>query len=79
LLQTGQTLASGGGWPHVQGEIKLWDLATTSERLAFADPHGVVYSLAFAPNGQTVATTGLGQSNAYARLGEGLLRHSCAG
>jgi WD40 repeat protein len=56
----GKTLASGGGWPHVPGEIKLWDLGMMSERLAFADPHGVVYSLAFAPNARTVVTTGMG-------------------
>jgi WD40 repeat protein len=58
----GKTLASGGGWPHLPGEIKLWDLTTRTERVALTDRHGVVYSLAFAPDGQALATAGLGAS-----------------
>jgi WD40 repeat protein len=58
----GKTLASGGGRPHLAGEVKLWDLAAGAARAALTDRHGVVYSLAFAPDGRTLAAAGLGPS-----------------
>jgi WD40 repeat protein len=56
----GKTLASGGGWQGRAAEVKLWDTATGTERVALADQRGVVYSLAFAPDGQNLAAAGLG-------------------
>jgi hypothetical protein len=73
----GKTLASGGGWPHVPGEIKLWDLATTSERLAFADPHGSSIPWPLPRMGRPWRRRAW--AKVTARLGEGLLRRSCAG
>jgi WD40 repeat protein len=41
-------------------DVRLWDLATRTERAALTDQEGVVYSLAFTPDGRTLATAGPG-------------------
>ena len=61
----GQVLASGtcsqfskGGWTCVTGEVRLWD-ANTGKRLRTLKRHaGSVLSIAFAPDGQTLAAGG---------------------
>jgi hypothetical protein len=50
----GRTLASGS-----QDEtIRLWEMATTKERLQFAGQREGVFALAFAPDGRTLASAG---------------------
>ena len=69
----GKTLASGAGWVEKQavlggsGEIRLWDVAT-GENIAtresqpgkgcFSNLFAAVYSLAFSPDGKTIASGG---------------------
>src|SRR5262249_11536989 len=57
----GKTLATGGGFDDVPGEVKLWDLATGSEGRSFQGKQNGVYALAFAPDGQTLATASFDQ------------------
>jgi WD40 repeat protein len=60
----GKTLAAGGGvfdpetgrW--TSGEAKLWDVTTGKERLTIKRHTDVIVALAFAPDGQTLATGG---------------------
>lgn len=60
----GRTLAAGGGvfnpdtgrW--TSGEVKLWDVATAKEGLTLKRHTDLVASLAFAPDGQSLATGG---------------------
>lgn len=52
-------LASGGGQPSHDGEIKLWNPADGSLIRAFTDPHSdTVYSLAFSPDQKRLASGG---------------------
>lgn len=57
----GKTLVAGGGFRDVPGEIKVWDLATRSERALLRGKQNGVYALAFAPDGRTLAGTSFDQ------------------
>jgi WD40 repeat protein/tRNA A-37 threonylcarbamoyl transferase component Bud32/Flp pilus assembly protein TadD len=50
-------LASGAG-PNLPGQLKIWDVATGEELLAFKDHEGGVVSLAFSPDGGRLASGG---------------------
>jgi WD40 repeat protein/serine/threonine protein kinase len=56
----GKTLASGSGQGPLEGtELKLWDVATGTERASFTVPgRQRIHGLAFAPDGQTLASCG---------------------
>jgi WD40 repeat protein len=56
----GKTLAAGGGFNELAGEVRLWHVATGSERARLEELQTVVLSLAFAPDGQTLATASSG-------------------
>ena len=47
----GKTLASGGG----ELNIKLWDVATGTEKAAYTGLNAKIWSLAFSPNGKVLA------------------------
>jgi WD40 repeat protein len=51
------------GWPQgnrPQSRIQLWDVATTKVRTTMPSSHsGEIHGMAFAPNGQTIASAGL--------------------
>jgi hypothetical protein len=58
----GKTLATGcfktiekGGEKEVAGEVRFWDVATGREKQALTDKLGPVKSLAFSPDGKTLA------------------------
>jgi RNA polymerase sigma factor (sigma-70 family) len=58
----GKTLATGcfkkienGGDKEVAGEVRFWDVATGREKQALTDKFGPVRSLAFSPDGKTLA------------------------
>jgi WD40 repeat protein len=59
FASNGQLLASGGGFGDATGEIKVWDLATRSERATLRGDQTGVYALAFSPNGRLLATASL--------------------
>jgi WD40 repeat protein len=60
----GKTLATcGGTWGTREvgpgaGELKLWDLATRTERAALDGHTERVFSVAFSPDGKTLASAG---------------------
>ena len=51
----GKTLATGDGYPGAPGEIKLWDVSTGRELTTLRGSPNGFYTVAFAPNGQTLA------------------------
>jgi WD40 repeat protein len=55
----GKTLATGGGFSDVPGEIKLWDLGTGTEQATFRGEQRAVHGLEFSPDGRLLATTSL--------------------
>jgi WD40 repeat protein len=63
FARDGKTLATASAGaeernaPRV-GVVKLWDVATGRQRSAFQDPAGGFTSLAFSPDGKTLATAG---------------------
>ena len=52
----GMILASGGGFPGRDGEVRLWDVATGAVRAILGGHRKSVYSTTFAPDGRTLAT-----------------------
>jgi WD40 repeat protein/tetratricopeptide (TPR) repeat protein len=71
FARDGQVLASAGGvkWgPEEKGliehfaELKLWEVATLKERVAFEGLQGEVHAVAFSPDGQVLASAS-GTSN----------------
>ena len=52
----GATLASGGGWQD--DTVRLWDLATGTEKLAITGGSESVGHIAFSPDGKTLAIVG---------------------
>jgi WD40 repeat protein len=57
----GLTVAAGGGFNERAGEVRLWDLATGVERVCLGRLKEAVSSMAFAAEGQTLATVSLGR------------------
>src|SRR5439155_14568477 len=57
----GKTLATGGGFQDVSGEIKLWDLTTGTERATLRGNQNGVYALEFSPDGQILASASVDQ------------------
>jgi WD40 repeat protein len=65
----GKRLASGGGNGAAQaGEIKVWNAATGTSAVEWADEDGAVAAVAFSPDGRTLATADQGQ-----RVKDGML------
>jgi WD40 repeat protein len=56
----GKTLVTGGGFNDLAGEVRLWDVATGTERAHLKGLRAVVTALALAPAGQTLASASLG-------------------
>jgi WD40 repeat protein len=56
----GKTLVTGGGFNDVAGDVRLWDVATGTERGCLKGLRAVVSALALAPNGQTLASASFG-------------------
>src|SRR5262249_1488256 len=54
----GKWLATAAGHLDRFGEVKLWDLATGKEERSFNGHKDLVLSVAFAPDGQTLASGG---------------------
>src|SRR5262249_33056008 len=55
----GRLLATGGGAPTVDGEVKLFDVATGRPERELASPHSdTVFGVAFSPDGANLATGG---------------------
>jgi WD40 repeat protein/tRNA A-37 threonylcarbamoyl transferase component Bud32/Tfp pilus assembly protein PilF len=52
----GQLLAAGGGAVGQTGIVRLWDVATKSEKATLSDFAEPVLAVAFAPDGKTLAT-----------------------
>jgi WD40 repeat protein len=52
----GKTLASGGGFPGYDGEVRLWDVAMGTVRAILRGHRKSVYSTTFAKDGRTLAT-----------------------
>jgi WD40 repeat protein len=53
----GQMLATGGGAPTEDGEIKIFDVATAKVRTDIKNGHSdTVFGVAFSPDGKTLAT-----------------------
>jgi WD40 repeat protein len=44
------------------GSIKLWDMATGAEKMTLAAHTGPIYSLAFSPDGKTLASASLDET-----------------
>jgi WD40 repeat protein len=52
-----QTLASGSwGFPSLSGEIKLWNVGTGKERATLKGDRDGVLSVAYSPDGKTLAS-----------------------
>jgi WD40 repeat protein len=56
----GKILVTGGGFNRLAGEIRLWDVATGTERGHLEGLHTVVSALALTPDGQTLASASFG-------------------
>jgi WD40 repeat protein len=54
----GKTLASGGGFPGKEGEVRLWDVLSGTVRAILPGHQKCVYAATFSPDGRTLATTG---------------------
>jgi WD40 repeat protein len=52
----GTTLASGGGFPGKEGEVKLWDVSAKSLRAVLPGHKRFVYAVGFLADGRTVVT-----------------------
>jgi WD40 repeat protein len=56
----GKTVAAGGGFDQQAGEVRLWDMPSCAERAHLR--HGkAIQTMAFAPEGQTLAMASVGQ------------------
>lgn len=55
----GKTVAAGGGFNELAGEVRLWDPATGKERARLEAHSKVIFALAFVPQGKTLATASL--------------------
>src|SRR6266404_1954927 len=53
----GKTLASVGGFPRKEGEVRLWDVPTSTARAILRGHRQCVYAATFSPDGRTLATT----------------------
>ena len=53
----GKTLASGGGFPGKDGEVRLWDVSSGTLRAILPGHEKCVYAATFSPDGRTLATT----------------------
>jgi WD40 repeat protein len=56
----GKTLATGGGFNDLAGEVRLWDVARGTERARLNVPRTVVSGVALAPDGQSLASASSG-------------------
>src|SRR5690349_11629285 len=54
----GKWLATAGGEQGKSGVVQLWDLATGKERFTFQGHTDLVLSVAFVPDGRTLASGG---------------------
>ncbi|MEI6324564.1 MAG: c-type cytochrome domain-containing protein [Gemmataceae bacterium] len=55
----GKLLATGGGAPTDEGEVRLFDVATGKETLKLKAPHSdTVFGVSFSPDGKILATGG---------------------
>jgi WD40 repeat protein len=61
VAPNGKTLAAAGGFRDLPGEIRLWDLETGTEQATLRGNQNGVYSVAFSPDGQTLAAASLDQ------------------
>lgn len=52
----GALLAAAGGLPAQNGEVKLWDVASKTERLTLTGHRDCIYAVAFSPDGKLLAT-----------------------
>lgn len=64
----GKTLATGGGEPSREGEIRLWNVETGAQKRAITKAHSdTVFALGFSPDGKLLASGG---ADKMARLSE---------
>jgi len=57
--QDGKWLATGGGAPTEEGEVRVFESATAKEILKLKSPHSdTVFGVAFSPDGKMLATCG---------------------
>lgn len=55
----GSQLATGGGQPSRNGELKIWDVASGSLKKEFPDAHSdTIFGVAFSPDDTVIATCG---------------------
>lgn len=55
----GKLLATGGGAPTEEGEVRIFDVASAKETLKLKAPHSdTVFGVAFSPDGKILATCG---------------------
>jgi WD40 repeat protein len=53
----GKTLASGGGFPGKDGEVRLWDVSSGTLRAILSGHQKCVYAATFSPDGCTLTST----------------------
>src|SRR5262249_25576850 len=72
-------VVSGGGGPDGARVVRLWDAQTGAPVWAQAEPHGVVYAVAVAPDGQVLASAGADGSIQLRDVETGAVRLGRAG
>jgi WD40 repeat protein/beta-lactamase regulating signal transducer with metallopeptidase domain len=79
----GRRLAVSGGdtepGPGVQDEVTIWDVATRSRAASLSGHNRAIIALAFAPDGATLATSGLDRAVRIWDLATGRTRRALAG
>ncbi len=70
----GKLLASG---PLEDGTVNVWDMATGRNLHTFHGHQGIVWSIAFSPDSQTLASGGADKTVAFWDLAKGTLRGRC--